>query len=82
MLAISDSSLINSDDWCACCVQHDMAYWKGGTESERLAADEALRDCVIETTGNHELAEAMFLGVRFGGVPTSRIGIAGATDGL
>lgn len=64
-----DSSLINADDWCACCVEHDIAYWKGGTEAERLAADEALRDCVLQTTGNAELAEAMYLGVRMGGSP-------------
>lgn len=64
-----DSSLINSDDWCACCVEHDIAYWKGGTEAERLAADEALRDCVLKTTGDAELAEAMFIGVRMGGSP-------------
>ena len=64
-----DSSLINSDDWCACCVEHDIAYWKGGTEAERLAADEALRECVVKTTGNTKLAEAMFIGVRMGGNP-------------
>ncbi|WP_199221063.1 hypothetical protein [Coraliomargarita sinensis] len=64
-----DSSLINADDWCDCCLAHDIAYWKGGTEAERLAADEALRDCVLETTGNAELAEAMYLGVRMGGSP-------------
>ena len=64
-----DSSLINSDDWCVCCLEHDIAYWKGGTEAERLAADQALRDCVIEKTGNKQLAEAMYVGVRMGGSP-------------
>lgn len=64
-----DSSLINSDDWCSCCVDHDIAYWKGGTEAERLTADEALRDCVLKKTGDSELAEAMFIGVRMGGSP-------------
>ena len=29
-----DSSLINKDDWCECCFQHDLAYWKGGTKEE------------------------------------------------
>jgi hypothetical protein len=30
----------------ACCVPHDRAYWRGGTEADRLRADIALRDCV------------------------------------
>lgn len=64
-----DSSLINADDWCACCLEHDIAYWKGGTEAERLAADQALRDCVLEATGDVHLSEAMYLGVRMGGSP-------------
>ncbi|MGB0744851.1 MAG: hypothetical protein ACPGSB_10040 [Opitutales bacterium] len=64
-----DSSLINADDWCLCCLKHDIAYWKGGTEAERLAADEALRECVLENTGDAQLAEAMYLAVRMGGSP-------------
>ena len=64
-----DRSLINEDDWCECCFEHDIAYWKGGTEEERLLADQALRDCVFEKTGNRELAEAMYTGVRLGGSP-------------
>lgn len=64
-----DRSLINNDDWCGCCFAHDIAYWKGGTEEERLAADIALRDCVLEKTGNEDLAAIMFEGVRFGGSP-------------
>ena len=64
-----DGSLISSNDWCHCCLEHDIAYWKGGTEAERLAADEALRDRVLASTGNAELAEAMYLDVRLGGSP-------------
>lgn len=64
-----DRSLINEDDWCDCCFEHDIAYWKGGTEEERLAADIALRECILEKTGNRELAELMYEGVRFGGSP-------------
>ena len=62
-------SLINDDDWCGCCLEHDIAYWKGGTEAERLIADEALRQCVLERTGDEALARLMFEGVRLGGVP-------------
>lgn len=62
-------SLINNDDWCECCVEHDIAYWQGGTKAQRLSADEKLRDCVLEKTGNQTLAETMYQGVRFGGSP-------------
>ncbi len=64
-----DRSIINEDDWCACCFEHDIAYWRGGTKEERLAADVALRECILEKTGNEELADMMFTGVRVGGSP-------------
>ncbi|MEM6821736.1 MAG: hypothetical protein AAF558_07355 [Verrucomicrobiota bacterium] len=64
-----DHSLISNDDWSECCYLHDVAYWKGGTDEERLSADQALRDCIIEKTGNIELADLMYQGVRFGGSP-------------
>ncbi|MFT3916511.1 MAG: hypothetical protein QM704_21260 [Anaeromyxobacteraceae bacterium] len=64
-----DRRLVLSGDWCDCCVRHDLAYWRGGTEADRLAADEALRACVRERTGDPVLAEGMFVGVRAGGTP-------------
>ena len=64
-----DRSLIDESDWCDCCLVHDIAYWKGGTEEERLAADLALRECVLEKTGDEVLANLMFEGVRMGGSP-------------
>ena len=64
-----DSSLITRDDWCSCCFQHDLEYWRGGTYEERQAADARLRDCVREKTGNVALARLMYEGVRFGGSP-------------
>ncbi len=64
-----DSSLIDKTDWCECCFEHDIAYWQGGTEDERLKADEALRDCVLEKTGDKNLAKVIYQGVRFGGSP-------------
>ena len=54
-------------DWAACCVEHDLPYWCGGTRTERAAADEALQICVTERSGL--LARAMQLGVRVGGHP-------------
>ena len=64
-----DSSIITGDDWCSCCFEHDIAYWKGGTEAEREAADRALQACVIEKTGDELLARAMYEGVQAGGSP-------------
>ena len=54
--------------WSACCVHHDVAYWKGGTYDERLAADEALAECVA-TIGKPKTAKLMLAGVRMGGTP-------------
>ncbi|WP_119396329.1 hypothetical protein [Salinibius halmophilus] len=55
-------------DWYDCCVTHDIAYWRGGSEAQRLAADEALMQCVSDK-GYPNIAELMFMGVRVGGVP-------------
>jgi len=55
--------------WCDCCLQHDIAYWRGGTEEERKDADRTLRQCVLERTGDKALAETMYGGVRAGGHP-------------
>jgi len=57
------------DKWCDCCYKHDLVYWQGGSEVERLSADETLRDCVLERTGDATLAQTMYLGVRVGGHP-------------
>jgi len=64
-----DRSLISAKDWCDCCFQHDIAYWQGGTEEQRLEADEKLRACVLAKTGDEILANAMYKGVRAGGSP-------------
>ena len=54
--------------WLNCCKKHDYDYWKGGTETERLASDEALRQCVI-AAGEPRIAQLMLTGVRIGGSP-------------
>jgi hypothetical protein len=64
-----DSSLISESDWCSCCFEHDLAYWRGGTEAEREQADSVLRDCVTGKTGNETLGSMMYEGVRLGGSP-------------
>jgi hypothetical protein len=54
--------------WIECCIRHDLAYWKGGTEAERKTADEALQACVAQV-GEPEIAKLMLAGVRVGGSP-------------
>ena len=64
-----DGTMGDRAKWCECCLQHDIAYWRGGAEQERKTADEALRACVLERTRDKALAETMYLGVRAGGHP-------------
>jgi hypothetical protein len=53
-----------------CCIAHDAAYYRGGSELARLVADEALRVCVKATGLRGELiADGMFNAVRVGGGP-------------
>ena len=54
--------------WLHCCVQHDLAYWKGGSYEEQLAADQALKECVLQT-GESAVSVLMLAGVRVGGTP-------------
>ena len=64
-----DRSVINEEDWCECCFEHDKAYWQGGTEEERKLADKLFKKCILEKTQNEALADMMYIGVRFGGGP-------------
>lgn len=52
--------------WQGCCIEHDMAYWCGGTYDERVAADRRLRECVADL-GYPGMGAAMYYAVRFGG---------------
>lgn len=64
-----DGTFTERSKWCECCFAHDIAYWRGGTTEERKQADQELRDCVRERTGDPALAETMYFGVRTGGHP-------------
>lgn len=64
-----DQSLINKDDLSECCIEHDMAYWQGGTKTEREQADKMLKECILTKTNDEDLANMMYVGVRFGGSP-------------
>ncbi len=55
--------------WRDCCVNHDVAYWRGGSVNERQRADSGLRACVLERSGRPALATLMYCGVRLGGTP-------------
>ncbi|HEU5323093.1 MAG TPA: hypothetical protein VFX28_19970, partial [Methylomirabilota bacterium] len=54
--------------WQACCVEHDLVYWCGGTAEERRQADARLRACVA-STGRPATAAVMYWSVRVGGHP-------------
>lgn len=58
----------NPEQWLHCCKRHDLKYWAGGTRIERKLADLELRSCVA-ATGESEIAEIMYRGVRLGGTP-------------
>jgi hypothetical protein len=64
-----DGNFKDRDLWCGCCLEHDVAYWRGGSEEERLRADTELRECMQAKTGDAVLAQSMFAGVRAGGAP-------------
>jgi len=64
-----DGTFEDRGKWCDCCQTHDLAYWRGGSSEERNLADSTLRDCVLTRTGDQNLAETMYLGVRAGGHP-------------
>lgn len=49
----------NATLWQHCCVDHDLAYWKGGTRRERQAADATLSACVNHATKNPLLGSLM-----------------------
>jgi hypothetical protein len=54
-------------DLYTCCVEHDVAYWCGGSEEDRRAADRRFRACAeVRDRGQSGLVH---MGVRMGGVP-------------
>jgi len=61
-------SMFPDSGWVQCCVEHDLAYWCGGSAAQRLEADRGLQDCVA-ALGQPETAWWMKLGVRVGGHP-------------
>jgi hypothetical protein len=66
--AFPNGTFQQNELWLSCCVEHDYAYWKGGTYDERATADDALRACVA-AAGEPAIAKLMLAGVRVGGTP-------------
>lgn len=52
--------------WRACCVEHDRAYWLGGTRKHRKRADIKLMCCVAQQ-GHPFIGTLMYIGVRLCG---------------
>jgi len=59
--------------WRHCCVEHDRAYYDGGSREQKIAADKRLKECVTATVGEdlagRLLSNAMRLAVHIGGQP-------------
>jgi len=51
--------------WEEACIDHDIKYWVGGSEEERLKADLKLRDDVNRLFPG--MGDLMYWGVRVGG---------------
>jgi hypothetical protein len=63
---ISNGTRREPNKWHHCCYQHDLAYWAGGTYTERRNADLALLSC-MRAAGEPLLGFLAYLGVRVGG---------------
>ena len=63
-----DGTPAHKDLWHQCCVAHDLKYWAGGSDDERMKADLDLRSCV-KAVGEPAVADMMLAGVRVGGSP-------------
>ena len=63
---LSKDSRPNFVNIAECCVQHDVAYWLGGTLQEKNQADAVFKQCVASRAGD-VVADTYFRGVSFGG---------------
>ena len=75
-----DGTVEQKNLWLQCCIEHDKAYWIGGTYAQRKEADKTLKQCVTNI-GEPEVAQLMLVGVRVGGTPYLPTTFAGAMVG-
>jgi len=61
-----NGSLEDRNKCLPCCIEHDLAYWQGGTEEQRKEADNKLKHCVA-AAGEKQISEIMHFGVTIGG---------------
>ncbi len=52
-----------------CCVEHDRAYWQGGSSTQRKSVDEKFKECVYKTSNNKMLSYGMYVAVRVFAIP-------------
>jgi hypothetical protein len=58
------------DGPAACCVEHDVAYWCGGSAAARVQADAAFGACMrADARHSRHLGDLMYWSVRIGGTP-------------
>lgn len=63
-----DGKITDPKIWANCCFTHDMSYWIGGSQNERVAADQELKKCVGDVSDSLN-GFLMYIGVRMGGTP-------------
>lgn len=63
-----DGKITDPTQWADCCFTHDMSYWIGGSENERITADKELNRCVKNVSDSFN-GLLMYIGVRMGGNP-------------
>ncbi len=63
-----DSSLTSKKSYLPCCIQHDYNYWLGGSESDRLNADQTFYAC-MKTVASTLTAYSYYRAVRISGGP-------------
>lgn len=66
--AFPNGTFTQKNLWLDCCVEHDKAYWQGGTVAQRAGADQQLKSCVVGVD-QPWIGNLMLAGVRVGGLP-------------
>ena len=66
--SMSEGCSLAPDISLACCIQHDRAYYYGGSAEERTQADAIFRECLV-AEGWSILGWVYYAAVRVGGHP-------------
>lgn len=60
-----DGTFAETNLWRECCEEHDLRFWGGGTQTQRLEADYHLKLC-IQHKSNDMIATLFMWGVQLG----------------